>query len=64
MLLNQPLTVVNKEQHRNKNITRNQNPILRDKRKSIIVEHGERSQQQDQSMRISWHKSNNWSIDF
>ena len=55
---------MNKEQHRNKNITRNQNPILRDKRKSIIVEHGERSQQQDQSMRVSWHKSNNWSIDF
>ena len=31
--------VVNKEQHSNKNTTRNQNPIVRDKRKSIIVEH-------------------------
>ena len=39
--------VVNKEQHRNKNITRNQNPILRDKRKSIIVEQSKRPQHQD-----------------
>ena len=56
--------VVNKEQHSNKNTTRNQNPILRDKRKSIIVEQSERSQHQDQSKRVSWHKSNNWAIDF
>ena len=47
--------VVNKEQHSNKNTTRNQNPILRDKRKSIIVEQFERSQHQDQSKRVSWH---------